>query len=163
MATVEQNLSDHPALSIRGAASLQVGIVVSEWNHEITDNLLAGAKAYFQKCGLADAHIAVYKVPGSFELPLGAKWLIEKKQVEGVVCLGSVIKGETDHFHYVCSAVSQGVKDVSLQTGRPVIFGVLTDNTKQQALDRSGGKHGNKGIEAAATLLKMLQLEQKLE
>lgn len=162
MATAEQNLSDHSIIEFKGLKNLRIGIVWADWNFEITNNLKNGALDFLKYCNVPESNIFTYKVPGSFELPLAAQWLIEKHDVDGVICVGSVIKGETDHFHYVCSAVSQGIKDVSLKTGKPVIFGVLTDNIKQQALDRSGGKHGNKGIEAAATLLNMLKLEQEL-
>lgn len=162
MATAEQNLSNHPAVKFNGIEKCRVGIVWSSWNIDITGNLKEGAYQFVQKCGIPSSNIHIHQVPGSFELPLGAQWLIEKLDLDGVICLGSVIRGETDHFHYVCSAVSQGIKDVALKTNKPVIFGVLTDNTKQQALDRSGGKHGNKGIEAAATLLEMLKLEQAI-
>ena len=162
MATAEQNLSNHPVVSFNGVSRSRVGIVWSSWNKEITQNLKEGALQFLLKCGVAESNIHIHQVPGSFELPLGAQWQIEKLDLDGVICLGSVIKGETDHFHYVCSAVSQGIKEVALKTNKPVIFGVLTDNTKQQALDRSGGKLGNKGIEAAATLLEMLKLEQSI-
>ena len=101
-------------------------------------------------------------VPGAYELPLAAQWLAEKDNVDAVICVGSVIRGETAHFDFVCQAVSQGVKDVGLKTGKPIIFGVLTDDNKQQALDRSGGVHGNKGTEAAITALKMVDLRKKL-
>lgn len=162
MATSEQNLSDHEVISFKGLNNLRIGVVWADWNFEITNNLKQGAVDFLLHCNVNSKNIFEYKVPGSFELPLAAQWLIEKQDVDGVICLGSVIKGETDHFNFVCSAVSLGIKDVSLKTGKPVIFGVLTDNTKQQAIDRSGGKHGNKGIEAAATLLEMLKLSAEI-
>lgn len=162
MASSEQNLSNHLAITFDGIKRIKVGIVTSTWNNQITDNLLEGALAFLKKCGIEPNQIISQRVPGSFELPLSAQWLIESGNIDGVICLGSVIKGETDHFDFVCNATSLGIKDVSLKTSKPVIFGVLTDNTKQQALDRSGGKHGNKGIEAAATLVSMLKLKKSL-
>lgn len=162
MATAEQNLSNYPSFTFKGVSNLRIGIVWAEWNSDITENLKSGAEQFLIQCGIKPENLFVQSVPGSFELPLAAQWQLKQLEVDGVICLGSVIKGETDHFHYVCSAVSQGIKDVALKMNKPVIFGVLTDNTKQQALDRSGGKHGNKGIEAAATMLKMLQIQQTL-
>lgn len=163
MATSEQNLSSHQATNHDSVKDVRVGIVVSEWNNEITNNLLKGANQFLLDCGLNEDAIVIKKVPGSFELPLGAQWLIESHQLDGVICLGSVIRGETDHFTFVCQTTASGINEVSLKYSLPVIFGVLTDNTKQQAIDRSGGKHGNKGVEAAATLIEMLKLKAKLD
>ncbi|MBT3962549.1 MAG: 6,7-dimethyl-8-ribityllumazine synthase, partial [Flavobacteriales bacterium] len=109
-----------------------------------------------------DSNIKTLKVPGSYELPLGAQWAIEKHELDAVICVGSVIRGETAHFDYVCQAVSQGVKDVSLEYNLPVIFGVLTDDNIEQSRARSGGEHGNKGTEAALTALEMLALRDSL-
>lgn len=133
-------------------------IVKAEWNVEITDKLLAGAMTLLSQAGVPEKNIRVLNVPGSFELPLGAQWALEHHHSDAVICLGAVIRGETPHFDYVCQAVSAGIKDVALKFNKPVIFGVLTDDTPQQSHDRSGGKHGNKGTEAAATALKMLAL-----
>lgn len=160
MATAGKNLSEYDLNTIPNAEHMVFGIVVSEWNYHITGNLLSGAKETLLTHGAKAAHIHVYHVPGSFELPLGAQWLIEDKQVDGVIALGSVIQGETKHFDFVCDGVTQGCKDVMLKFGKPVIFGVLTDNTEQQAIDRSGGTHGNKGIECAVAAIKMIALKK---
>lgn len=162
MSTEGTNLSAYEKENYPGVASFRIGIVASLWNNDITDNLLDGAKNTLLEHGLISKNITVVRTPGSFELPLAAQMLFQQKELDAVICLGSVIKGETDHFHFVCNAVSLGIKDVSLKFGKPVIFGVLTDNTKQQALDRSGGKHGNKGVEAAVTALKMVALQNRL-
>lgn len=138
------------------------GIVVSEWNREITDNLLDGATSTLLSNDAEEKSIHIRHVPGSFELPLGAQYFFEYTNVDAVICLGSVIRGETPHFDYICQTVSQGIKDVALKYGKPVIFGVLTDENMQQAKDRSGGKHGNKGDEAAVTAIKMVALQQEL-
>lgn len=139
-----------------------IAIVQSKWNAEITDGLCSGALDILQKAGVQESNIKTLKVPGSYELPLGAQWAIEKHEVDAVICLGSVIRGETAHFDYVCQAVSQGVKDVSLEYNSPVIFGVLTDDNIEQSRARSGGEHGNKGTEAALTALEMLALRDSL-
>ncbi len=162
MATVEKNLSSFDATTLPDAASMRIGIVVSEWNDDITENLLNGAVEVLHQAGIKEHNLRVIRVPGSFELPLGAALLLQNDKVNGVVALGSVIRGETSHFDYVCQAVAQGIKDVSLKFMKPVIFGVLTDDNKQQSIDRSGGKHGNKGTEAAVACLKMVYLQRGL-
>lgn len=162
MATAGKDLSAYDIKSIPNAKDMVFGIVVSEWNHHITGSLFEGAKQALIDNGALPENIHAYYVPGSFELPLGAQWLIEQKKVDGVVALGSVIQGETKHFDFVCEGVAQGCKDVMLKYGKPVIFGVLTDNTEQQAIDRSGGKHGNKGIECAIAAIKMIALKKQL-
>lgn len=162
MATEGKNLSAYDINTIPNASNMVFGIVVSEWNYNITGNLLQGAKQALLDNGAKEENIHVYHVPGSYELPLGAQWLINQKQVDGVVALGSVIQGETKHFDFVCEATAQGCKDVMLKLDKPVIFGVLTDNTEQQAIDRSGGRHGNKGIECAIAAIKMVHLKQSL-
>ena len=133
-----------------------VAIVVSEWNEEITEALYEGAYSSLVDHGFSKKNIIRKNVPGAFELPLGALWLAEKKEIDAVICLGCVIQGETPHFDYICSAVANGIKDVNLKTKKPVIFGVLTTLDKKQALDRAGGKYGNKGEEAALTAVAML-------
>jgi len=160
MATVNKNLSDYNIEEIPNAKSLRFGIVVSEWNHNITGNLLKGAYETLLKHNADEKDIIVQYVPGSFELPLGAQMLLEKHSLDAVICLGSVIQGETKHFDFVCQATALGIKDVGLKYNTPVIFGVLTDNKLQQAIDRSGGKHGNKGIEAAITAIKMAVIKK---
>ena len=144
------------------AEGMKIGIVVSEWNANITENLFSGAYEVLVECGCKSEDIIRKNVPGSFELPLAAQFLLESKNVDAVICLGSVIQGETKHFDYVCQTTSNGIKDVSLKYNKAVIFGVLTDNTMQQAIDRSGGKHGNKGVEASITAIKMVSLMKNL-
>lgn len=156
MATVNQNLSSYNPDLVPSGAGKKVGIVVSEWNGDITTNLLNGALETLSEFGVRDEDICVRWVPGSFELPFGAQSLIVQEDSDAVICLGCVIRGETSHFDYVCQACSQGIMHVGLETGVPVIFGVLTDDNKQQSIDRSGGAHGNKGTEAAISALKMM-------
>lgn len=162
MATVEKNLSHYDKDSIPNASEMRFGIVVSEWNPKITEGLLEGAIAALKDNGATEESIIVRHTPGSFELALGAQHLLEHTNVDGVITLGSVIQGETKHFDFVCHGVTQGVMDVSLKYNKPVIFGVLTDNTMQQAIDRSGGKHGNKGTECAIACIKMIELKKDL-
>jgi 6,7-dimethyl-8-ribityllumazine synthase len=132
-------------------------IVVAEWNEEITEALFQGAVDAFLKLGVKKNNIIRKNVPGSFELPLGAQWMAEQKNIKAVVCLGCVIQGDTPHFDYICQAVAQGVMTVNLKTNKPVAFGVLTTLDKKQALERAGGRLGNKGEEAALTVVKMLE------
>ena len=162
MATVNKNLSDYDIHSIPNAGDMIFGIVVSEWNEKITTGLLEGAYSTLVKHGALEKNIMVKHIPGSFELPLAAQRVLEKTNVDAVICLGSVIQGETKHFDFVCEATALGIKDVGLKYNKPVIFGVLTDNTLQQAIDRSGGKHGNKGDEAAITAIKMVNFQKSL-
>jgi 6,7-dimethyl-8-ribityllumazine synthase len=163
VATENKNLSTYTKVNIPNGADLKVGIVVSEWNENITENLLKGAKEALLENGVKEANILVQFVPGTYELPLGSQFLLENTCVHGVVAIGSVIQGETKHFDFVCEAAALGIKDVGLKYNRPVIFCVLTDNTMQQAIDRSGGKHGNKGIECAIACLKMIGIQQQLQ
>lgn len=160
MATSGKNLSEYERSNTPSAAPFKFGIVASEWNAEVTNSLLKGAQDTLLELGAASNHIISLRVPGSFELPAGALWLAESGQVDAVIAIGSVIQGETRHFEFVCQAVAQGVKDVNIKTGIPSIFCVLTDDTLQQALDRSGGKHGNKGVEAAVAAVKMARLKK---
>lgn len=162
MATVNQNLSEHDPKKVPSASSMKIAIAVSEWNAKITNGLLKGAKETLIQYNLPESALSIHFVPGSFELPLAAQMILESKKVDAVICLGCVIQGETKHFDFVCEGVSQGIKDVGLKYNKPVIFGVLTDNNEQQSIDRSGGKHGNKGIEAALTAIKMVALQNSL-
>lgn len=162
MATANKNLSDYDINSVPNAKKMRFAIVVAEWNINITSNLLKGAYDTLIKHGAQKKNIMVKYVPGSFELPIGAQTIIEKTDVDAVICLGSVIQGDTKHFDFVCQATALGIKDVALSYNVPVIFGVLTDNTLQQAIDRSGGKHGNKGDEAAITAIKMVQFQKEV-
>ncbi|MDA9261928.1 6,7-dimethyl-8-ribityllumazine synthase [Flavobacteriales bacterium] len=163
MATVHTNLSEYDKELIPNASEMSFGIVVSEWNSNITENLLQGAYDALIDNGAKPENIIVKHVPGTYELPLAAQLIVENTKVDGVVAIGSVIQGETKHFDYVCEAVTQGIKDVNLKYGKPVAFCVLTDNTMQQGIDRSGGKHGNKGIECAVAAIKMVALMKELK
>ena len=154
------NLSEYDKTTIPNAKNLRFGIVVSEWNETITENLYKGAKNTFLENGVLPEHIIRWDVPGSFELIYGCKKM-QEQNVDAVIAIGSVIQGETKHFDFVCEGVSQGVKDLNVLHDTPVIFCVLTDNTLQQAVDRSGGKHGNKGTEAAIAAIKMAFLSKQ--
>lgn len=163
MATEGRNLSEFNKDFVPNGADFKVGIVVSEWNYAITLNLLKGAKQTLLDAGVKEEHIVVRFVPGAFELPLGSQYLLEYSDVDGVVAIGVVIQGETKHFDFVCEGATQGIKDVSLKYNKPVAFCVLTDNTMQQSIDRSGGKHGNKGVECAIACLKMIDLKRQFK
>lgn len=156
MATKLKNLSDTRLSAKVDISSFTFGIVVSEWNTEVTEALYEGALKTLLTAGSSPERIIRKNVPGSFELSLGAQWLAEKKEIDAVICLGCVIQGETRHFDFICQACAIGITEVALKYNKPVIFGVLTPDTQKQALDRAGGKHGNKGDEAAATAIKML-------
>ncbi|MGC1242446.1 MAG: 6,7-dimethyl-8-ribityllumazine synthase [Chryseosolibacter sp.] len=134
----------------------KIAIVVASWNEEITESLYEGAVHSLVASGVKKTNIIRKNVPGSFELSLGALWMAEQKDIHAVICLGCVIQGDTPHFDYICQAVAYGITEAGLKTKKPVIFGVLTTLNKQQALERAGGKYGNKGEEAAITALEML-------
>jgi|TARA_B110000967_G_scaffold192725_1_gene219612 6,7-dimethyl-8-ribityllumazine synthase len=161
MATENTNLSNYNKATLPDAKNFRFGIVVSEWNSQITDGLLSGALATLSDCGVDALNIKTIHVPGSFELIFGAKKM-QEQHVDVVIAIGSVIKGETQHFDFVCDGVTQGIKDLNVLNDIPVVFCVLTDNNLQQSIDRSGGKHGNKGVEAAITAIKMVQLNNAL-
>jgi 6,7-dimethyl-8-ribityllumazine synthase len=156
MATSLKNLSQHSDSNIIEIHDKKFAIIVSEWNEEVTESLYNGALETLLKYGAKRQHIYRKNVPGSFELPLAAQWMAQVDEIDAVICIGCVIQGETKHFDFICQAVAQGITEVGLKYNKPVIFGVLTPNTQQQALDRAGGKHGNKGDEAAITAIKML-------
>ncbi len=158
MATAHKNLSAYDKATIPNAKNLRFGIVVSEWNPEITEGLYKGALQAFIECGAKKENITRWNVPGSFELVFGCKKMISTTEVDSIVAIGSVVQGETKHFDFVCSATAQGIKDLNVNYDTPVIFCVLTDNNMQQAQERSGGKHGNKGTEAAIAAIKMAVL-----
>jgi len=162
VATSNKNLNDVGPLP-KINPEWEFAIVKSAWNSEITDGLLNGALTLLTEVGVPSAQIHQLEVPGSFELPLGAQWAIDRFRVDAVICLGSVIRGETSHFDYVCSAVSAGIKDLNVKHNLPVIFGVLTDDNIEQSRARSGGEHGNKGTEAAATAMHMLALREHMK
>ena len=162
MASNLQNLSEYDPASIPSARGMKFGIVVADWNREITHNLLAGAIKTLEQYGASTNDIAVHHVPGSFELPLGAQMIADSINPDAIICLGCVIQGETRHFDYICQGVTQGITDLNLNYKLPFIFGVLTTDSQEQARDRSGGKHGNKGDEAAVTAIHMIELGRKL-
>ncbi len=158
MATAHKNLSNYDTAQIPNAEHFRFGIVVSEWNEQITEGLFTGAHQTLIDNGVPSENILRWNVPGSFELVYGCKRMQETQALDAIIAIGSVIQGETKHFDFVCSGVTQGIKDLNIQSDIPVIFCVLTDNTLQQAIDRSGGKHGNKGTEAAIAAIKMAHL-----
>jgi len=157
-----KNLSNHDPATIPDGSFMKVGIVVSEWNEEITTKLLAGTLNTLKSNGVKEENINVKTVPGSFELPYGARIVAEQHSPHAVICIGCVIRGETSHFDYICKGVTYGITELNLDYDIPFIFGVLTTENKKQALDRAGGKHGNKGDEAAVTALKMAALRNTL-
>ena len=160
MATV--NLSDYKPLNINDADSYRIGIVVSEWNDFVTHNLRDGALDILEAEGVKKENIKVFKVPGAFELNFASMQLCKEGIFDAVIAIGCVIRGETPHFDYVCSAVAQGIKDCNILTDVPTIFCLLTDDTKEQSIARSGGNLGNKGVEAAVTALQMVDFKKNL-
>lgn len=153
MATTD--LSAYDKSTIPNAKNFRFGIVVSEWNETITDNLYKGALEALIENGTLKENIVKWDVPGSYELIYGAKKMVSSLKLDAVIAIGNVIKGETKHFDFVCDAVTQGIKDLNILQDTPVLFCVLTDDTMQQSIDRSGGIHGNKGIECAIAAIKM--------
>ncbi|MCB0794145.1 MAG: 6,7-dimethyl-8-ribityllumazine synthase [Flavobacteriales bacterium] len=162
MATSAHHLSDHDPSSVPDGAGFRLALLVSEWNREVTQALCTGALETLRKYGVREEDLFLQWVPGSFELALAAKQLVSTKGLDGALCLGSIVRGETPHFDYVCQATALGIMNAGLDLGRPIIFGVLTDDTMEQARDRSGGKHGNKGIDCAVALLKMVKLQAEI-
>ncbi len=156
MATTLKNLSEYSEKNIADISGKRFAIVVAEWNAQVTEALFEGAHRTLLKEGAQTENVIRKNVPGSFELTLGAQWMAERPDIDAVICLGCVIQGDTRHFDFICNAVAHGITDVGLKFNKPVIFGVLTPNTLEQALDRAGGRHGNKGDEAAITAIKML-------
>ena len=163
MATINKNLSEYNKDTVPNTNGFRFGIVVSEWNENITASLYKGAIEALLENGVPQENIISWDVPGSFELVYASKRMIQSQNVDAVIAIGSVIQGETKHFDFVCEAVAQGVKDLNVITDVPVVFCVLTDNTMQQAIDRSGGIHGNKGTEAAIVAIKMANLKRQTE
>lgn len=162
MATENKNLSAYDKNNLPNAEAYRFGIVVSQWNNHITHNLQKGAIDALIDLGAKEENISSFEVPGSFELIYGASQLCKKGNFDAVIVIGSVIRGETAHFDYVCQGVTQGIKDLNVQQDIPVIFCVLTDDTEQQSLDRSGGKHGNKGTEAGVTAVIMAEFKKNI-
>ncbi len=163
MASELKNLSEFGPKGLPDASEKKFGIVVSEWNTEITSALAKGCMETLQAAKVATENIHRLDVPGSFELTVGAKLLIKRHSLDAVICLGCVIKGETSHNEYINQAVAHGLTTLSIASSVPCIFGLLTPNDEQQAKDRAGGKHGNKGIEAAYTALWMAENKHKLQ
>lgn len=159
MTTKKQNLSDYDPTTVPSGKGMKIGIVAAEWNPTVTNAMLEGAYDTLVQYGVDESDIEVMRVPGTYELTYGGKLLLERTPCEAVICIGCVIQGETRHFDFICEAVAQGLTNLALQNDAPVIFSVLTTNTMEQALDRAGGKHGNKGVEGAITCLKMLSLK----
>jgi 6,7-dimethyl-8-ribityllumazine synthase len=162
MATINRNLSYFNPTEIPNGSDFKIGIVVSEWNSEITLNLLKGAEQALLGAGVHENNITKIFVPGTFELALGAQHLFENTKADAVIAIGVVIQGETRHFDFVCDGATKGIMDVSLKYNKHISFCVLTDLNIQQSIDRSGGKHGNKGIECAIACLKMIDLHKNL-
>jgi 6,7-dimethyl-8-ribityllumazine synthase len=162
MATNLKNLSDYDTSKVPGAEKMRFGIVVSEWNSEITDALYKGAYETLISHGAKQGNIFVKTVPGSFELTLGAQFLAEYNEFDAVICVGCVIKGKTPHFEYICQSVTKGITDLNIKYNIPFIFCVLTTNDIEQARERAGGKYGNKGVEAAVTAIKMAALNNQI-
>ncbi len=162
MSEKKKNLSDYDVHSVPDATNMSFAILVSEWNHEITFALRDGAVDTLKKHGAAEENIIVKYVPGSFELPTAAKIAARNLMVDAIICIGCVIQGETRHFEFINNAVANGITQVAIETQIPVIFGVLTPDTMEQAKDRAGGKHGNKGDEAAISAIKMADLSDDL-
>lgn len=157
------DLSDYDPESLPDAGKMRFGIVVSDWHPDITGSLLKGALNTLKKHGATDNNIVTRHVPGSFELTLGAQFLAEYDDLDAIICLGCVIQGETPHFTYICQSVTQGITQLNLEYNIPFIFGVLTTLNIDQANERAGGSHGNKGIEAAITAIKMAALQREIE
>jgi len=162
MATDLHNLSDYNFENVPSGEAFRFGIVVAEWHSEITNALLQGATETLLNNDVYEEDIIVKKVPGSFELSIGCQFMAEYTSVDAIICLGAVIRGETPHFEYICQGLTQGITSVSLEYNIPVIFGILTTDDFDQAKERSGGKFGNKGIEAAVTAIKMAVLHDEM-
>lgn len=158
----KKNLSDISVPKTNNA-NFKIGIIVSRWNEQVTGALKEGAMQTLLEAGVARQNILDFEVPGSFELPSAAAMLLDANEdVDAVICLGCIIQGETRHFEFIAQAVADGIAKVGIEYTVPVIFGVLTCNTAEQAADRSGGKHGNKGVEAAASCLQMLHTHKMM-
>ena len=163
MASEHQNLSEYNKEDLKNAKGFRFGIVTAQWNNDITFSLRDGCIQALKDNGCKEENIISIEVPGAFELTSGAKYLLEYKDLDAVICLGCIIKGATKHDEYIAIAVGNGITQLNLDHKKPVIFGVLTPNDHKQALERSGGKHGNKGIEAAVTAIQMVQLKADIK
>ena len=163
MATAFHNLSDYDFNSVPDASDMRFGIVVSEWNSNITGALLEGAVTTLKKHGVKDENLLVQTVPGSFELTFGASQMIKSGKVDAVIAIGCVVRGDTPHFDYVCAGTTQGIAHLNATCDIPVIYGLITTNTMEQAEDRAGGELGNKGDEGAITAIKMVDFKRQLK
>ena len=157
------DLSGYDPAAVPDAGKMRFGIVVADWNREVTNSLLEAAANTLKNHGATDNNIVIRHVPGSFELSLGAQFLAEYNDLDAIICLGCIIQGETPHFTYICQGVTQGITQLNLEYNIPFIFGVLTTLNLEQALERAGGSHGNKGDEAAVTAIKMAALQREME
>ncbi|MBK8845787.1 MAG: 6,7-dimethyl-8-ribityllumazine synthase [Bacteroidetes bacterium] len=165
MATKKKNLSQVDHSSLPNAVDFRIAIITSEWNSEVTSALQQGCMRILKKAGVKPRNLKLLEVPGTFELPAATGMLLAahgSNEYDAIICIGCVIQGETRHFDFICSAVATSLAHLGAANAMPVIFGVLTTNTMEQALARAGGKHGNKGVEAAATALQMIALAKKL-
>jgi len=156
------NLSDYDPTAVPDGSPYRIGVIAAEWNPEVTDALMKGAVDTLRDHGVKAENLLVRRVPGTFELTSAADMMLSDPNIDAVICIGCVIQGETRHFEFICQAVSQGITNVALKRERPVIFSVLTCDTMQQALDRAGGRHGNKGVEGAITALKMIAYQRSI-
>ena len=159
MATEGSNLSKYNKDFVPDGAGFKIGIVVSNWNEKITSNLLLGAHQTLLDNGVEEHNIIIKHVPGAFELPLACQMMLETNKFDGIIAIGVVIQGETKHFDYVCAGTTHGLMNVMIKHSKPIAFCVLTDENEQQSIDRSGGKHGNKGVECAVACLKMIDFK----
>jgi 6,7-dimethyl-8-ribityllumazine synthase len=162
MATKLKNLSDTNLENSKVFTKTKISLVVAEWNSEITFALRDGAIEFLTKMGVKEKNILISYVPGAYELAFGAQLVALGNKYDAVITIGCIIKGDTPHFDFISDACANGIMQVGLSYGLPVIFGVLTTNDLKQAKERSGGKHGNKGVEAAETALKMIALQSEL-
>lgn len=159
MATEGSNLSKYNKDFVPDGAGFKIGIVASSWNEKITSNLLLGAHQTLLDNGVEEHNIIIKHVPGAFELPLACQMMLETNKFDGIIAIGVVIQGETKHFDYVCAGTTHGLMNVMIKHSKPIAFCVLTDENEQQSIDRSGGKHGNKGVECAVACLKMIDFK----
>lgn len=163
MASALKNLSTYDESNMPSAKDMKIGIIVADWNEKITHALYEGCYDTLIKHDAQEDNIKTVQVPGTFELPVAAKMMLQNKKMNAIICIGCVIKGETSHNEYINHAVSMGLTNLGIATGVPCIFGVLTPNDEQQAIDRAGGKYGNKGVEAAVTAIRMAQIKEDLK
>jgi len=163
MATSGKNLSIIDNFQLKSPEKIKIGVVVAEWNKQITQRLLDGVTQTLHQLKIPNNNIQIHWVPGTFELPIGAQYVLEgNTKIDGIICVGCVIEGETKHFDYVCLGATNGIMNVGLRYNKPVTFCVLTDQNEQQSIERSGGKHGNKGVECTISCLKMIMLKKEI-